>query len=78
MNVQMAAFGSQAVTAALDDFRAASDSFFLKAGTLRTIQSQAMGQALTSAFEARDLTRQEARDTFERLAAAINVDLATL
>ena len=75
----MAAFGSPPVKQTLDNFRTASDSFFLKAGLLKTIQNQSNdGQALMGALEARDLARQEARDAFDLLAAAINAELTTL
>jgi hypothetical protein len=79
MNVEVAAFGSQEVKQAIDEFRDAVDAFFVRNGIARRIQDQDVpGEQGVQAYLERDAARQTARDRFDELAAEINDDLTTL
>jgi hypothetical protein len=78
MVVELAAFGSAEVRAAVDEFRNAVRSFGTRNNVAMMLRDQGAGGQVVEAFEARDAAREEARAAHDRLATAINQDLANL
>jgi hypothetical protein len=79
MVVELAAFGSDEVQAAVEAFRDAARSFFLRNSVANMIRDQgADPQQGVDAYLERDAAREEARSAHDRLATAINRDLAGL
>ena len=83
--VDVGAFGSHEVDAALDAFREAVSSFYLRAEEVRTqresaqMRQQAGGGEISSfAFQERDEAREAARQSFEALRTTIKDELAAL